>query len=78
MIAACMHDFEFKSILEIKLLNVQYYIHYITTSDGTTSLNLVQKSESGTPSLHAKREYCMVQFSTIVHVRGMAIPSYSM
>ena len=56
-----------------KLLNIAQ--HYIITSDRTTSLNLVQKPEGGTPSLHAKREYCMVQYSTIVHVRGMAIPS---
>ena len=58
--------------------NVYVVQYYITTSDRTTSLNLVQKPESGTLSLHAKREYCMVQFSTIIHVRGMAIPSYSM
>lgn len=45
------------------------------TSAKTTSLNLVQKPESGTPSPHAKREYCMVQISTILVLMsgGMAM-----
>ena len=41
--------------------------------DRTISLNLAQKPESNTLSLHSKSEYynVMVQFSTIVHMSGV-------